>query len=131
VRRWVTEFRSSERHVCKLMEVPRSSGRCRSRRDESQIQEQLRELAREHLRFGYRRQYLCLRKEMTVDYKKVQRVYREPGLSVMRTRRKHLRRTSQPRFNNFAAPGTAPDRSSALPTIRLALFERLVAFRTA
>jgi hypothetical protein len=30
-------------------------------------------------------------------HKKVQRVYRELGLSVKRTRRKHLRRTLQPR----------------------------------
>ena len=36
-------------------------------------------------------------KEMTVNHKKVQRVYRELGLSVKRTRRKHLRRTLQPR----------------------------------
>jgi hypothetical protein len=61
VRRLLTEFRSSERHVRKLMKVPGSSGRYRSRRDESQIQEQLWALAREHLRFGYRRQYLYLR----------------------------------------------------------------------
>jgi len=40
---------------------------------------------------------LYLGKEMTVNHKKVQRVYRELGLSVKRTRRKHLRRTLQPR----------------------------------
>lgn len=91
------EFRSSERHVCELMAVPRSSGRYRSRRDDSQIQERLRELAREHPRFGYRRLHLYLGKEMTVNHKKVQRVYRDLGLSVKRTRRKHLRRCLQPR----------------------------------
>jgi len=32
-----------------------------------------------------------------VNHKKVQRVYRELGLTVKRTRRKHLRRTLQPR----------------------------------
>ena len=31
-----------------------------------------------------------------VNYKKAQRVYRELGLTVKRTRRKHLRRTLQP-----------------------------------
>jgi putative transposase len=91
------EFGSSERHACELMAVPRSSGRYRSRRDDSQIRERLRELAREHPRFGYRRLYLYLRKEMAVNHKKVQRVYRELGLAVKRTRRKHLRRTLQPR----------------------------------
>ena len=47
MRRLLEEFKSSERHVCELMAVPRSSGRYRSRRDDSHIQERLRELARE------------------------------------------------------------------------------------
>ena len=97
MRRLLGEFRSSERHVCELMAVPRSSGRYRSRRDDSLVQERLRELAREHPRFGYRRLHLYLHKEMGVNHKKVQRVYRELGLTVKRTRRKHLRRTLQPR----------------------------------
>jgi putative transposase len=58
VRRLLAEFKSSERHVCELMAVPRSSSRYLSRRDDSQVQERLRELAREHPRFGYRRLHL-------------------------------------------------------------------------
>jgi hypothetical protein len=83
----LAEFSSSERHVCGLMVAPRSSCRYQSRRDDSRIQERLRELAREHPRFGYRRLFLYLREEMTVNHKKVQRVYRELGLSVKRARR--------------------------------------------
>jgi putative transposase len=79
------------------MAVPRSSGRYRSRRDDSRIEGRLRELAREHPRFGYRRLHLYLHREMGVYHKKVRRVYRELGLSVKRTRRRHLRRTRQPR----------------------------------
>ncbi len=90
------EFKASERHVCELMAVPRSSGRYRSRREDSDIEERLRELAREHPRFGYRRLHLYLHGEMGVNHKKVQRVYRELGLSVKRTRRKHLRAHSPP-----------------------------------
>lgn len=97
MRRLLGEFKCSERHVCELMAVPRSSGRYRSRRDDSRIEERLRELAREHPRFGYRRLHLYLHEETGVNHKKVQRVYRELGLSVKRTRRKHLRRTLQPR----------------------------------
>ena len=96
MRRLLGEFKSSERHVCELMAVPRSSGRYRSRRDDSLVQERLRELAREHPRFGYRRLHLYPDKEIGMNYKKVQRVYRELGLTVQRTRRKHLRRTLQP-----------------------------------
>ena len=104
MRRLLEEFRASERHVCEQMAVPRSSGRYRSRRDDSEVQERLRELAREHPRFGYRRLHLYLHKETGVNHKKVQRVYRELGLSVKRTRRKHLRRTLQPR-PVLTAPG--------------------------
>ena len=79
MRRLLEEFKASERHVCELMAVPRSSGRYRSRRDDSLVQERLRELAREHPRFGYRRLHLYLHEEMGVNHKKVQRVYRELG----------------------------------------------------
>lgn len=100
---------ASERHVCELMAVPRSSGRYRSRRDDSQVRQRLRELAQEHPRFGYRRLHLYLHEEMGVNHKKVQRVYRELGLAVKRTRRKHPRRTFEPR------PAlTAPNREWAL-----------------
>ena len=97
MRRLLAEFKSSERHVCELMAVPRSSGRYRSRRDDSLVEERLRELAREHPRFGYRRLHLYLHKEMGVNHKKVQRVYRELGLTVKRTRRKRLCRVLQRR----------------------------------
>ena len=79
------------------MAVPRSSGRFRSRRDDTRIQERLRELAREHPRFSYRWLQLYLHEDMGVNHKKMQRVYRELGLTVKRTRRKHLRRTLTPR----------------------------------
>jgi putative transposase len=93
----LAEFTSSERHVCGLMAVPRSSCRYQSRRDDSRIEERVRELAREYPRFGYRRLHLYLHREMGVNHKKVQRVYRELGLNVKRTRRRHLRRTLAPR----------------------------------
>ncbi len=109
MRRLLEEFKASERHVCELMAVPRSSGRYRSRRDDSQVRQRLRELAREHPRFGYRRLHLYLHKEMGVNHKKVQRVYRQLGLTVKRTRRKHLRRALQLR-----AVLTAPNQEWAL-----------------
>ncbi len=86
------EFKASECHVCELITVARSSCRYRSRRDDSDLQERLRELAREHPRFGYRRLHLYLHEEMGVNHKKVQRVYRQMELMVKRMRRKHLRR---------------------------------------
>jgi hypothetical protein len=52
VQRSLAEFRSRERYVSALMEVSRSNDRDRSRRDESQFQEELLELAGEHPRLG-------------------------------------------------------------------------------
>jgi putative transposase len=74
VRRLLSEFKSSERHACELMEVPRSSCRYRSRRDDRQLREQSQALAREHPRFGCRRLHVLLgREQITVNHK--HRVY--------------------------------------------------------
>ena len=98
MRRLLEEFQASERHVCELMEVARSSCRYRSRRDDRQLREQLQALAREHPRFGYRRLHVLLgREQVIVNHKKVQRVYRELGLMVKRNRRKRLQRELRPR----------------------------------
>jgi putative transposase len=98
VRRLLEEYNTSERRVCELMEVSRSSCRYRSRRSDGVLREQLQQLAREHPRFGYRRLHVLLRRDaVVVNHKRVQRVYREMGLSVKRNRRKRLTRALQPR----------------------------------
>jgi len=54
-------------------------------------------LAREKPRFGYRRIHILLQPEgAAVNHKRVQRVYRELGLSVKRTRHKKLMRMLRP-----------------------------------
>lgn len=68
VRRLLEEYKASERHVSEIMAVAMSSSRYRRRRDNSQLQERLRELAREHLRFGYRRLHFYLHGEMGVNH---------------------------------------------------------------
>lgn len=97
MRRLRIEFHSSERHVCELMDVPRSSCRYQSRRDDSLLRAQLQDLARQYPRFGYRRLHVMLqREEIYVNHKRVQRVYRDLGLTVKRNRRKRLSRALQP-----------------------------------
>jgi len=97
VRRLATEFAASERHACELMGIARTSHRYASRRDDSQLREQLLRLAREKPRFGYRRLHILLQREgAVVNHKRLQRVYRELGLSVKRTRRKRLMRMLRP-----------------------------------
>jgi putative transposase len=93
VRRLQAEFEASECHVCELIEVPRSSCRYQSRWDDNWLRERLLELAAGEARFGYRRLHVLPRREaITVNHKKVQRVYNELGLAVKRTRRKRLQR---------------------------------------
>jgi len=97
VRRLEEEFSASERHACELIEVPRSTHRYQSRRDDSALRERLIALAREKPRFGYRRLHVLLRRDgLYVNRKRVHRVYRLAGLQVKRIRRRRLIRSATP-----------------------------------
>lgn len=78
----------SERRACSVIGVDRTSVRYHSRRpDDAGLRERLRELAGERRRFGYRRLHvLLLREGIIVNRKKVQRLYREEGLTVRKRR---------------------------------------------
>jgi putative transposase len=102
VRRLIEEFHTSERRVCGLMKIPRMTYRYQSRRDDTELRERLLALAREKPRYGYRRLWVLLGRDLQVgaeriNHKRVWRVYRDLGLSVRRTRRKRLQRILRPR----------------------------------
>ena len=84
----------SERRACQIAGQHRSTQRHRPRRadrDEG-LRVRLRELSREHPRWGYRRAWASLRGEgWELNRKKVQRLWREEGLRVPRRRRKRQR----------------------------------------
>lgn len=110
MRRLQAEFASSERHVCELLLIPRSSCRYVSRRDDSDLRDRLLALARENPRFGYRRLHVLLRRTgQLCNHKRVQRVYREAGLTVKRIRRRRLTRSFL-----AAEPLTAPNQEWAI-----------------
>ena len=94
----MTTFSISERRACELLGVWRSSCRYQPKPDrDSQLREQLTELARERPRFGYRRLGVLLARDgHPVNHKRLYRVYREAGLSVKRIRRKKLVRVGVP-----------------------------------
>lgn len=77
---------------CRLLEVGRSSYYYRSerpKRDDKQVRSRLIELAQQRRRFGYERLYVMLRREGFQDnHKRIERIYREEGLSVRRKRSK-------------------------------------------
>jgi len=83
----------SQRRACRLVGTARSTVRYRSRRqgDDAALRTRLRELAAQRPRFGYRRLHVLLRREgITVNHKRVERLYREEGLAVRRRTRKSL-----------------------------------------
>jgi len=91
------EYAFSERRACGLMEMVVTTNRYRTRRSDEPLRERLVRLAREKLRFGYRRLHVLLRRSgETVNHKRVHRVYCEAGLAIRRRKRKHCVRVGQP-----------------------------------
>ena len=90
----------SERRACLVADQHRSSQRYQAQRadDEPRIISRMLELVREHPRFGYRRIGVMLeRKGMTMNHKKLYRLYTEEKLGVRRRRgRKRARGSRTP-----------------------------------
>jgi len=72
------------------MGLDRSTQRYQRRADRNtELQQRLRELAEQRRRFGYRRLHVLLCREgHAVNKKRVQRLYRQEGLSLRGRRRK-------------------------------------------
>ena len=87
-------FRVSERRACRALGVPRSTQRyigTGRERDEALLL-RIRELSREHPRYGYRRITALLRREgWSVNRKRVHRLWRREGLKVPQIQRKRRR----------------------------------------
>ena len=90
-------FKVSERRACRVADVPRTTMRYRSQaRDQSPLRQRIKELAAVRVRYGYRRIHILLRREgWQVNAKRVDRLYREEGLSLRHKRPK--KRVSVPR----------------------------------
>ncbi len=79
----VCNHRLSERRACLLVGGTRSVRYRSTKKDETSLRERIRKLAFEKRRFGYRRIHILLKREgVTVNHKKVWRLYREEGLKV-------------------------------------------------
>jgi putative transposase len=92
----------SQRHACRLIEVDPKTVRRRPAADAPEVRQRLRDLAGERRRFGYRRLGVLLAREgMTMNHKKLYRLYREEGLTVRRRR-------GRKRATGTRAPMTSP-----------------------
>ena len=82
----------SERRACSIVSADRKMMRYRScRPPDTELRTQLRDLANERKRFGYRRLFVLLRQEGEPSgINRIYRLYREEGLTVRkrRTRRR-------------------------------------------
>jgi putative transposase len=93
--RWAQEaYRISERHAARLVELAISTLRYRSRKVFDEVlRRRLRELAGTHVRYGYRRLTVLLRREgWHVNAKRIYRLYREEDLIVRSKQRRKMAR---------------------------------------
>lgn len=86
----VREYGVSQRRACGLVEIWRSTCRLEARtRGDGPILTELRRLAVERPRFGYRRLHVMLRRQgILINHKRVHRLYRLEGLSLRRKGKK-------------------------------------------
>ncbi|MBV9083052.1 MAG: IS3 family transposase, partial [Acidobacteriaceae bacterium] len=101
----IEHYQMSERRACELLEVERSSYRYRAvEQKDAPMKEELRELARKHPRFGYRRlRVLLCRSGKAANHKRVWRLYRALELRVRGCRRRKLYRAPSPTARLTAA----------------------------
>ena len=91
-------YRLSERQACRLAGMAVSSYRYQARcveKDEA-LKARLTALAQEYPRFGSPRLCVMVRREQLHNHKRVERIYREAGLSLRRKKRKRLLRQRAP-----------------------------------
>jgi putative transposase len=88
----MAEHGTSERHACRLVEVPRGTHRYQPRPDRhGSLRELVRNFAAEHPRWGLRRIWTLVKKEQpTVGRHRVSRIWSEEKLQVKRRLRKRL-----------------------------------------
>jgi putative transposase len=91
----IAEYGYSERRACKLLEMDRSCYRYEPAQDRNeQLRQELKSLAQEKPRYGYRRLHVLLeRRGWKINHKRLYRVYGQENLAVRRLKRKRLMRT--------------------------------------
>lgn len=84
----------SQRQACGLAGIALSSYRYRFRTEprDRTLRARLVELAQQNPRYGSPRLYVLVRREMSCNHKRVERLYREAGLCLRRKKRKRLAR---------------------------------------
>jgi putative transposase len=105
------DFNVSERRACSVVELPRATCRYQSAMvEDPQLREDLRQLAGEWPRYGYRMLHgLLKRKGWTINHELVFRLYRGEGLTVRRRIRKRIAASRTAARQLLIADRTAAD----------------------
>lgn len=94
----VSKFLVSRSRACRLLGLSRSTfDYSEHPRDDSEVENALKELARENKRFGHPRLFLLLSREkgIRVNHKRSERIYQKLGLQIKNRKRKKLGATSR------------------------------------
>lgn len=81
----------SERRACELLGLSRSVHRYRPKKDDAKVIEGIKRVAKKYRRYGYRRIHAELSREMTINHKKVYRLYTILDLKYRRKKKKRAR----------------------------------------
>jgi len=87
----VRDGHCSQRRACRLLSTPRASARYQVRRrpGDEELLSRIQKLAYQHRRYGYRRMAALLRRKgMTVNVKRVHRLWKQAGLGLRKKRPK-------------------------------------------
>lgn len=101
-----TSYRVSERHVCEVLEIGRTTYRYEGRKEQwIELRMRMREIAQTRVRYGYRMIRVLLNREgWKVGKDLVYRLYKEEGLGL-RTRPAGRRRAVVHRQERFRPTG--------------------------
>lgn len=118
---YIRQFQISGRRACGLFHLSRSTWLHKStRKDDTLLRQRIKDLAFARPRYGYKRIHvLLLREGWEMNHKRVYRLYKEEGLSLLKKRpRRHV--TAKRRQNQFHITG--PNSVWAMDFVSDALF---------
>jgi putative transposase len=117
-----TCFRVSIRRACRAAPAERSTSHYRSvRPNQEPLRRRIREIAETHVRYGYRRIHILLRREgWPVNVKRVRRLYNQEGLQM---RLKPPRRRVMAKLRSDRSDATGPNQVWAMDWMHDELFD--------